>query len=119
MGSLPIVRIWAAAAWADGTLHATEAAALQRLIDASDDLDDDARREAYALLLEPPAEDLSHVGELPPESREGVYRAALRIVRLDRHVADEETAFLARLRGQLALAEAVIQRLEAELRVTP
>ena len=51
-----------------------------------------------------------------PEAREGVYRAALGIVRLDGKVTAEERAFLLRLRGVLDLDEATIGRIEAENR---
>jgi uncharacterized membrane protein YebE (DUF533 family) len=112
MDSLRILRLWAAAAWADGVLHPAEAAALRRLIDASDDLDADARKEAARLLDAPVAVDVEEVRALRPEAREGVYRAALDIVRLDRTVTADEEAFLGRLRRVLDLDGAVIARIE-------
>ena len=114
--SLPIVRIWAAAAWADGRLHPAEAAALRRLIEASSDLRGDDRQAALASLERGPDLDLAEVRALPREAREGAYRAALGIVVLDHHLADEEKAFLVRLRGALDLDEATLGRIESERR---
>jgi uncharacterized membrane protein YebE (DUF533 family) len=112
MDSLRILRLWAAAAWADGVLHPAEAAALRRFIEASDDLSADQRQEALRLLDGPPAVDVAEVRALRPEAREGVYRAALDIVRLDRVVAPEEEAFLKRLRLVLDLDEKIVARIE-------
>src|SRR5688572_24056417 len=116
MESLRIVNLWAAAAWADGTLHPREAAALRRLIDASDDMTADQRREALGVLDAAPRVDLAEVKKLAPDAREGVYRAALGIVRLDGKVTDDERAFLARLRATLDLEAKIVDRIEAESR---
>ena len=58
--------------------------------------------------------DLAEVKRLRPDAREGVYRAALGIVRLDGKVTDDERAFLGRLRSMLDLDEKVVTRIEAE-----
>ncbi len=109
-----ILRLWAACAWSDGELHEAEAAALQRFIGASDELTGDQRAEAQALLAGAPDVDVAEVRELSAEARQGVYRAARGIVRLDRKVTDEETEFLDRLRAALDLDEATIARIESE-----
>ena len=117
MESLRIFRLWAAAAWSDGELHPAEAAALRRLLEASDDLGETERAEAMALLqAPPPSTDLAEVKQLRPAAREGVYRAALGIVRLDNRVTAEESAWLERLRAALDLDPATIARIEAEVR---
>jgi len=72
------------------------------------------REEARKLLTAAPDVDVAEVRELPPEAREGVYRAALGIVKLDRVVTDDERAFLARLRAALDLDESIIARIEKE-----
>lgn len=113
---MQILRLWAAAAWADGKLHPAEAGALERLIEASEELTGEERREAARLLDAAPSVDVSEVKGLRPEAREGVYRAAIGIVRLDGKVTAEERAFLSRLRGVLDLDEATIARIEAESR---
>ena len=114
MDSLRTVRLWAAAAWSDGNLHPAEAAAIERFIDASGDLTGYDRSHAVALLTAAPDIQVDEVRRLPAEAREGVYRAARRIVRLDRKVTDEERAFLAKLRAALDLDEATIARIEGE-----
>ncbi len=112
MDSLLIVRLWAAAAWADGKMHPAEAAALRRLIDASDGIDKDKALE----LLKSADVDVNEVKQLSPDAREGVYRAALGIVKIDGQVTDDERAFLARLRAAIELDEATLARIEAESR---
>ena len=112
MDSLQIVRLWAAAAWADGKMHPAEAAALRRLIDSSEGLDKD---KALAL-LDSADVDVNEVKRLPAEAREGVYRAALGIVKLDGEVTDDERAFIARLRDAVDLDEATLARIETENR---
>lgn len=114
MDSFRIIRLWAAAAWADGVLHHREAAALERLISASPELGESEREQAYGFLESAPDVSPSEVAELSAEAREGVYRAALGIVKLDRVVVDEERAFLDKLRASLALDADTIARLEAE-----
>lgn len=114
MDSMRTLRLWAAAAWADGVLHPAEAAALERYLEHADDLTDADRSTARGFLAAAPDVDVAEVRDLPAEAREGVYRAALGIVRLDREVADDERAFLAKLRTALDLDEATIARIEAE-----
>ncbi len=113
MDSLRILRLWAACAWADHKMHPAEAAAIERFIAASDLVGDDSEQ-ARALLAAPPDVDVAEVVELAPEARQGVYRAALGIVKLDRVVTDDEREFLARLRAALDLDESVIAGIEAE-----
>ena len=110
MDNMLIVRMWAAAAWADGKMHPAEAAALKRLIESSDGLD----KEKALQLLESADVDVAEVKKLPPEAREGVYRAALNIVEIDGVITDEERAFIARLRTAVNLDEATLRRIETE-----
>ena len=104
MDSLKIVRLWAAAAWADGSMHPSEAAALRRLIEASETLSVNDRELALTYLETAPDVDVS----------EGVYRAARGIVMLDRELADSEAEFLVQLRASLQLSEATIAKVDAE-----
>jgi|SRR5579859_579574 len=112
MDSLLIVRLWAAAAWADGKMHPAEAAALRRLIDSTDGID----KQAALQLLDSADVDINEVKQLSTDAREGVYRAALGIVKLDGVVTDDERAFIARLRAAIELPEATLARIEAEAR---
>jgi len=113
MDSLRILRLWAACAWADGKMHPAEAEAIERFIAASDFTDAELVQ-ARALLSVPPEVKAEQVRELSPDAREGVYRAARGIVKLDRIVTDDELAFLSRLRAALDLDEAIIARIESE-----
>jgi hypothetical protein len=115
METLTIVRLWAGAAWADGVLHPAEAAALRRLIDASDDLAGEARVQALALLEAAPAVTVEEVRKLAPAAREGVYRAVLGIIRLDGKVTADEEEWVAKLRARLNLDEATMRRIEGEV----
>lgn len=114
MDSLKIVRLWAAAAWADGAMHPSEAAALKRIIEASEELSPNDQEEARSYLVSAPAVDLAEVKSLSAEAREGVYRAARKIVVLDQELAPSETEFLSRLRNSLDLDAATIAKLDAE-----
>ncbi len=116
MDSLRIFRLWAGAAWADGHLHPTEEAALRRFLEASSELRTDEKKQAYSYLEAPLTVDPAEVKRLNSDAREGVYRAALGIVRLDRIVTSEELEWLGRLRTHLDLDAALIQRIEAEQR---
>jgi tellurite resistance protein len=106
--------MWAAAAWADGKMHPKEADALRRLIEASD-LDAESRKQALGL-LESANVAPEEIRGLSRDAREGVYRAALGIVKLDGKVTDDEREFLARLRAATDLDAATLQRIEAEPR---
>src|SRR5690349_4494115 len=110
MDNMLIVRMWAAAAWADGKMHPTEAAALRRLIESSEGIDKD---QALALLNSADI-DINEVKKLPADAREGVYRAALGIVEIDGEITDDERAFIARLRTAIDLDEATLRRIESE-----
>ncbi|MCP4445803.1 MAG: hypothetical protein GY811_10740 [Myxococcales bacterium] len=114
MDSLQIIRLWAAAAWADDSLHPSEAAAIKRLIDVSDDLSATQRDTAISYLDSAPAIDVEEARSLPAEAREGVYRAARGIVMLDRELVEAEKLYLERLHGALGLDDAIIARLESE-----
>ncbi len=116
METLQIARLWAAAAWADGKVHPAEAAALRRFIEASEDLDGAGKQAAHDLLVSNPRVDLGELERLSKDAKEGVYRAALGIVRLDGSVTPDEVEWLKALRARLALDEALLQRIEREAR---
>ena len=114
MDTMRIFRLWAQAAWADNELHPAESAALQRFLDNSEDLNSEERNQARQLLRSAPDNDVTEVRKLSEAAREGVYRAALGIVQLDRKVVDAERDFLTRLRMVLDLDEKTIARIRAE-----
>ena len=100
---LTVIRIWAATAWADGKLADAEAHALRRLIDGAE-LDDGDRAAALAFLEQPTSLDGASLSSMSVEARRGVYRAACRMVVLDREVSTSERDLLADLRTRLSLA---------------
>jgi tellurite resistance protein len=114
MDSLLTVKLWAAAAWADGELHPTEAAALKRLIEASDDLSGEARAEAMTYLSAKPEVSVEDVNDLDEPARQGVLRAAQQIVAIDGLLKDEEMAFLDKLKKTLELDESTKSKIESE-----
>lgn len=99
---LTVIRIWAATAWADGSLAEAEANALRRLIDGAE-LDDGERELARGFLEQPTGLDDAALAALSLDARRGVYRAACRMAALDRQVAPAERELLAALREKLAL----------------
>ena len=114
MDSLQIVKLWAAAAWADNELHPREAAALQRLIDSSEDLDTEALSEAGGYLHSKPQISDEDVRELSEPARQGVYRAATQLIAIDGKLTDDEMTFLAKLRKTLDLDEETVKKIESE-----
>jgi len=109
---LSVIRIWAALAWADGVMQPSEAAAMRRLIDAAE-LSDADRAQALSFLDQKVELDTSNVADLGEDARRGIYRAACRLAAVDRTVAEDERAFLVRLRDGLAISAQVAQEIEA------
>ncbi|MEZ4368856.1 MAG: DUF533 domain-containing protein [Kofleriaceae bacterium] len=100
---LQVIRVWAALAWADGTIADAEASALGRLIQAAD-LSEEERGRAQAMLTTKVELDTSELGGLSADARKGIYRAACRLAAVDQHVAAGERSFLAKLREGLKLS---------------
>lgn len=113
--SFAIARLWAAAAWADGELHPAEAAAYHRFLEAAG-LDEAQKQQAEGFLAKQPAVSFDEVEKLSTPAKEGLYRAIIGLVLIDGKVTDDELQFVTRLRDQLALDPATIQRIESEKR---
>lgn len=113
--NLAIARLWAAAAWADGELHPSEAAAFYRFLEAAG-LDEGGKAQAEAFLAQKPAVSFDEVEKLSPPAKEGLYRAIIGLVLIDGKVTDDELQFVTRLRDQLGLDAATIARIESEKR---
>jgi uncharacterized membrane protein YebE (DUF533 family) len=112
---LQVLRVWAGLAWADGVIAAEEATAIQKLI-AQADLGDDDREAAFGFLETPVELGVGELRGLPDEARAGIYRAAVRLAAVDRHIAVSETAFLGRLREGLGIDDATAAKIEAQVR---
>ena len=109
---LSVIRVWAAAAWADGVIADAEAAAMKRLV-AVADLSEDERNTANSWLETKVELETASMKALSEGAREGIYRAAVRLAAVDCDVAVEELAFLSRLREGLSLEPAKAQEIEA------
>jgi uncharacterized membrane protein YebE (DUF533 family) len=112
---LAVIRVWAALAWADGVLDAKEEEAMRRLV-AGAELDEEERSAALGFLDNKVDLELANLAGLNDRAREGIYRAALRLARVDQRVSPEERALLARLRDGLEIDLHLAERLEAALR---
>lgn len=109
-----VIRMWAAVAWADGTLAQAESEGLVRLIRAAE-LTADERDDAMKLLAEPVELSELYLTSLTPVARRGIYRAGCRMAMADHVFADAERWMLDRLRDMLELHEDEARELEAEV----
>jgi uncharacterized membrane protein YebE (DUF533 family) len=111
---LSVIKVWAAVAWADGSLGEAEARGLSAVIRTSE-LSDNERATAMQFL--------DHKVELPDaylagmtlDVRRGVYRAACRMAIVDHVFAATERSLLDRLRGRLGLTVELAAEIEAEV----
>ena len=109
---LSVIRVWAAAAWADGVIDDAEAAAMKRLV-AVADLSEQERATAHTWLETKVELETDSIAGLSDSAREGIYRAAVRLAAVDRDVATEELTFLSRLRDGLTLSEGTAKQIES------
>ncbi len=108
---LSVIRIWAALAWADDKIVDAEAAAMKRLVESAD-LTDEERQTALSWLDTKVELDTAGIAGLSSDARQGIYRAAGRLAAVDLEIADEERAFLDRLRDGLEIDEETAKELE-------
>lgn len=111
---LAVLRVWAAAAWADGKMAEAETEAMKRLI-AVAPLADEDKVTAIGYLTRKVELDTDELSGLTAEQKQGIYRAAVRLARIDREVAPEETAFLGRLQQGLGLDDDTARAIEASI----
>jgi uncharacterized membrane protein YebE (DUF533 family) len=110
---LTAVQIWAATAWADGTIAKEEEQAMEAVIAAAR-LTEAERAQARRWLTEKVSLDEVDVSELSDDNRHNIYSAALGVVTVDADVADAERTFLGRLREALDIDEDTAAELEKE-----
>jgi uncharacterized membrane protein YebE (DUF533 family) len=108
---LTVIRVWAALVWADGVVTQPEAAAMRRLIEGAD-ISDAERQKAHQLLEEEVKLDTTGLAELDAASREGIYRAAVKLSAIDDDITDSEIDFLTRLRKGLGIDDATAEKIE-------
>src|SRR5262249_2178348 len=108
--ALTIFKIWAAMAWADGTLDPAEADTLRKLMEAAGVTRAD--REHAARWLEAPVElDVPSVTGLGESTRRGIYRVAAKLAAIDLEVSAPEKELLEKLRGLLAISPEEARRI--------
>lgn len=112
---LSVIKIWAAAAWADGEIADAEAKALRALINSAE-LPAADRTTALTWLDSRVELDAAPAAGLSEPARKGVYQAAVRMVSVDKKVTGTEEALLRRLRVALKLDDETVNQLEADVK---
>jgi glutathione peroxidase len=102
---LEAVRIWAAAAWADGELSPAEAQVVRRLIEVGP-LGPDDRAAAQRWLHTRVHLGQVDLGPLGADARGDIYASAVRVAAAGDGVVRAEREFLSRLQATLGIAEA-------------
>jgi uncharacterized membrane protein YebE (DUF533 family) len=110
---LEIVRVWAATAWADGTIAENEQRLLVGLIGGAH-VGDETRQKALACLATPIGLEAAPVDRLGPRERQGLYRTACKLTTVDGDIATQERTLLQRLRGHLGLDETTAAEIERD-----
>jgi len=111
---LSVIRMWAAVAWADGTMTKTEVDSLTRLIRTAD-LTDDERAAAQLFIDNKTGLPETYLTNLAPEARRGVYRAACRMAVVDGVFSFTERALLDRMRNLLGISPEAAGEIEADV----
>jgi tellurite resistance protein len=111
---LSVIRMWAAVAWADGTMTESENESLRRLIQTAD-LTDSERAAARGFLGSRTELPSTYLTNLTADARRGVYRAACRIAVVDHVFSVTERALLDRLRNLLGVTADAAHDIEAEI----
>ena len=94
------IKVWIAAAWADGVLAPAEEASINAAIGIAK-LSDAEREAARGWLKNKLSLDDIHLSKIPGDDRAGIYAAALSVVAVDEQVAAAEVKFLERLQKAL------------------
>src|SRR5512146_2153931 len=103
------VKIWAAAAWADGVVVESEAMTLRAIIDVAK-LTDEQRKTARRWIDSRVTLEDVEVDKLPQEERVHIFSVACGMVAFDKKIAESERGFLDRLQKALAIGDADAQR---------
>jgi uncharacterized membrane protein YebE (DUF533 family) len=112
--TLDVIRMWAAVAWADGTLADREADGLRKLIAAAD-LSAEDREAALAMLAERVYMPDGFAANLTTDVKRGIYGTACRMAALDRVFATAERVMLDRLRFQLQIDDVAADEVERDV----
>jgi uncharacterized membrane protein YebE (DUF533 family) len=107
--TLTSIKVWAAAAWADGMVLEEEALAMELIIAAAP-ISDDERELARRWIKTPVTLEDLDLSTIPREERLVLYTEACKLVGVDHYIASAERGFLFRLGNALALDEAEARR---------
>ena len=111
---LSVIRMWAAVAWADGTMAASEADSLNRLIHNAE-LTEDERDAARGFVRTRTGLPERYLTDLSTDARQGIYHAACRLAVVDLVFSSTERALLDRMRNLLGLPADVARQLESDI----
>jgi len=98
------VKVWAAAAWADGVIADEEAQGMKAFLSVAK-LSSKEVQTALGWLDEKVELDDVDIAAIPADNRQNIYAAALGVVAIDNEVSDSEKQFLECLRAALEIAE--------------
>lgn len=104
------LKVWIAAAWADGVLTTGERSSIEAAI-AIAKLSDAEREAARGWLTNKIELDDIHLSKVPGDERAGIYAAALSVVAVDEQVAAQEVKFLERLQKALHIDAAAAEEI--------
>ena len=109
---LTAVKVWAAAAWADGVIADAEAMAMRAMI-AAGKLSDAERAQASTWIEKKVSLDDIELARIPKEERVHIFSVACGVAAMDRDVAAAERGFLDRLAKALGLDDTDAQKARA------
>jgi uncharacterized membrane protein YebE (DUF533 family) len=99
------LKVWIAAAWADGVITDEEATGMRAVIDVAK-LTDADKNVARGWLKKRIGLDDINVSQIPADDRLNIFSAALGVVAMDNDVAESERRFLERLQVALCIDDA-------------
>ncbi len=111
---LSVIEVWAAVAWADGSLAEAEARGLRTVIKGAE-LSDDERATAMRFLDRRVELPDAYLAGMSPDARRGVYRAACRMAIVDHVFTATERSLLDRLLGRLGIPPELAAEIESEV----
>jgi uncharacterized membrane protein YebE (DUF533 family) len=110
------VKVWAAAAWADGVIVESEALAMHAIIEVAK-LTDAQKDEARGWLTRKVSIEDVKLANIPATERLHIYAVACGMIAFDKEVAGDERTFLDRLAKSLQISDADAARARTAAKV--
>jgi uncharacterized membrane protein YebE (DUF533 family) len=110
------VKVWAAAAWADGVIVESEALAMHAIIEVAK-LTDAQKDEARGWLTKKVALEDLKLAAIPASERLHIYAVACGMIAFDKDIAADERSFLDRLAKALQIPDADAAKARSAARV--